>query len=279
VIAISIRDTGIGIKEDLQSAMFEAFAQADGSTERRYGGTGLGLSISRNLVGLLGGEITLESEFGVGSTFTVYLPVRPAGSASLPARTQVHHPAASSALQAVSPASPEMSTRMNGEPAAAPDAQDPAAAEALRSVSGQAFYAGYAAGTTVLVVDDDFRNIFAMTALLERGKIHVVAAQSGPAALEILDGREDVDIVLMDIMMPEMNGYQTIAAIRQRPQYAGLPIIAVTGKVVGSERTRCIDAGASDYIPKPVDSEELLSVLCEWLPATPAGASAAAGSD
>jgi CheY-like chemotaxis protein len=106
--------------------------------------------------------------------------------------------------------------------------------------------------------------------------LNVVAAQSGPAALEILDQRNDVDMVLMDIMMPDMNGYQTIAAIRARRRYASLPIIAVTGKVVGSERERCIAAGASDYIPKPVDSKELLFALAEWFPAMPLSASNAA---
>jgi signal transduction histidine kinase/CheY-like chemotaxis protein/HAMP domain-containing protein len=264
VIAISIRDTGIGIKQELQSSMFEAFAQADGSTERRYGGTGLGLSISRNLVGLLGGEIGLESSLGEGSTFTVYLPVRPRGTApavrlmSLPGLEAPERP------EQVAPSTSGVTMRVVR--AVVPITGDDAEA-AIRGVSGQAFYAGYAAGLTVLVVDDDFRNIFAVTALLERGRIKVIAAQSGPAALEILDARADVDIVLMDIMMPDMNGYQAIAAIRERVRYASLPIIAVSGKVVGSERERCIAAGASDYIPKPVDSEELLSALDKWMPA------------
>ncbi len=121
----------------------------------------------------------------------------------------------------------------------------------------------------MLIVDDDFRNIFALTALLERGKLNVLAAQSGAAALAMLEQRPDIDIVLMDIMMPVMNGYETMAAIRQRPKLAELPIIAVTGKVVGGERERCIAAGASDYISKPVDTAELLAALSEWFPARP----------
>jgi CheY-like chemotaxis protein len=140
------------------------------------------------------------------------------------------------------------------------------------------FYRGAAAGRTVLVVDDDFRNIFALTALLERGQLRVVAAQSGEAALEILDGREDIDFVLMDIMMPVMDGYETIAAIRRRPRFADLPILAVTGKVVGSERERCLAAGASGYIPKPVDIGELLSALTQWFPVSRATASTIAGT-
>jgi CheY-like chemotaxis protein len=131
------------------------------------------------------------------------------------------------------------------------------------------FFRGSAAGATVLVVDDDFRNIFALTALLERGHLNVVAAQSGHDALAIIQRRSDIDIVLMDIMMPVMNGYETMTAMRLMPQYAQIPIIAVTGKVVGGERERCIAAGASDYIPKPVDTAELLAALGEWFPPAP----------
>jgi CheY-like chemotaxis protein len=118
----------------------------------------------------------------------------------------------------------------------------------------------------VLVVDDDFRNIFALTALLERGKVNVVSADGGVAALTILDQNTDIDLVLMDIMMPVMNGYETIAEMRKRPRSAEMPIIAVTGKVIGGERQRCLDAGASDYIPKPVDTAELLTALGKWFP-------------
>jgi CheY-like chemotaxis protein len=240
VIAISVVDTGIGIARDLHSTIFEAFAQADGATARRYGGTGLGLAISRDLVGLLGGEITLTSVVGAGSTFTVLLP--------LDARA---------------------ATAVADVPAAV--AVAPVTSPAPRGGAGSS-YNGVFDGATVLIVDDDFRNIFALTALLERGGLTVLAAQSGPAALAILDEQSEViDLVLMDIMMPVMNGYETMTAMRARPGLANLPIIAVTGKVVGGERERCIGAGASDYIPKPVDTAELLVALTRWFPAAVAG--------
>jgi len=126
------------------------------------------------------------------------------------------------------------------------------------------FYDGAAAGSTALIVEDDYRSVFALTALLERGKMTVVAAQSGSAALTILERRADIDIVLMDIKMPDMNGYETMTAIRKRPQSADVPIIAITGKV-GGERARCIAAGASDYIPKPIDTAALLTAVSHWL--------------
>jgi len=104
--------------------------------------------------------------------------------------------------------------------------------------------------------------------LLERGHADVVIAESGREALEILERVGDVDIVLIDIMMPIMDGYETMRAIRSIERFAGVPIIAVTGKVVAGERQRCIDAGANDYVPKPVDQAELLAALRPWLPAS-----------
>jgi CheY-like chemotaxis protein len=116
----------------------------------------------------------------------------------------------------------------------------------------------------VLLVDDDLRNIFALTALLEQHKMQVKSAENGREALELLE-RESVDIVLMDIMMPEMDGYEAIRRIRQNPKHAQLPVIALTAKAMAGDRDACVRAGASDYITKPVELSQLLSLLRVWL--------------
>jgi CheY-like chemotaxis protein len=121
------------------------------------------------------------------------------------------------------------------------------------------------AGKRVLIVDDDIRNIFAMTSVLERHKMEVVAAESGKDALEQIEKAPPPDIVLMDIMLPEMDGYETTRRIREMPPFKGLPIIALTAKAMKGDREKCIEAGASDYIAKPVDTEQLLSLLRVWL--------------
>jgi CheY-like chemotaxis protein len=121
------------------------------------------------------------------------------------------------------------------------------------------------AGTRILVVDDETRNLLAMTVLLERGGADVMTATDGPDCIEMLDRTPDIDIVLMDIMMPLMDGYETIGRLRADTRFTALPIIAVTGKVMPGERERCIAAGASDYVPKPVDTVELVTAISPWL--------------
>jgi HAMP domain-containing protein/signal transduction histidine kinase/DNA-binding response OmpR family regulator len=120
-------------------------------------------------------------------------------------------------------------------------------------------------GKRVLVVDDDVRNIFALTTVLEQHSLQVVHAENGRAGIETLLRTADVDAVLMDIMMPEMDGYETTRAIRQIQQFRDLPIIAVTAKAMKGDRAKCIEAGASDYITKPVDLDQLFSVLRVWM--------------
>ncbi|MBA4149550.1 MAG: HAMP domain-containing protein [Verrucomicrobia bacterium] len=120
-------------------------------------------------------------------------------------------------------------------------------------------------GKKVLLVDDDIRNIFAMTSVLERFKMNVVSAENGKDAIELLVNQNDIDVVLMDIMLPTMDGYATTRAIREIANFEHLPIIAVTAKAMKGDREKCIDAGASDYLSKPVDVEQLRSVLRLWL--------------
>ncbi|HXE64616.1 MAG TPA: HAMP domain-containing protein [Bryobacteraceae bacterium] len=119
-------------------------------------------------------------------------------------------------------------------------------------------------GKTVLVVDDDVRNIFALTSLLEEHNLNVLHAENGQKGIELLTSRPDIDLVLMDIMMPEMDGYETMRAIRKIPRFRQLPIIALTAKAMKGDRAKCIEAGASDYITKPVDLEQLFAVLRVW---------------
>jgi HAMP domain-containing protein/CheY-like chemotaxis protein/signal transduction histidine kinase len=122
------------------------------------------------------------------------------------------------------------------------------------------------AGRKVLVVDDDLRNIFALTSLLEEHEFNVIHAENGRAGVELLQKNPDVDAVLMDIMMPEMDGYETMRAIRQLPRFRSLPIIALTAKAMKGDREKCLEAGASDYVTKPVDLDQLFSVLRIWIP-------------
>jgi signal transduction histidine kinase/ActR/RegA family two-component response regulator len=244
VVALSIRDTGVGIEQKQQQRIFEAFAQVEGGTARDFGGTGLGLSISRALVGLLGGEITLLSTPGQGSCFTVYLPLgRPGGTGTTPFTAGLTPP---SDAFAVSPRIAKQSPR--------------ASPPRVSGIDDHPFD-----GRKVLVVDDDFRNVFALTALLERGHAEVIPAESGPDALAILQGPVEVDLVLMDIRMPGMDGYTAIRSIRLLAECATLPIVCITSNVTSGERERCMGAGANDYVPKPLDTVQLLAAIGPWL--------------
>ncbi|HEY8815531.1 MAG TPA: HAMP domain-containing protein [Candidatus Dormibacteraeota bacterium] len=393
VIALSVADTGIGIPAQKHQSVFEAFAQGDGTTSRKYGGTGLGLSICRELTSLLGGEIKLHSEVGKGSTFTVYLPtslpasgghanggssngssVRATESvwedAAAPESWKSESPGARSAgsikisgaektilvveddpvqrqhiVGLMEPINASVTAVSTGEEALALLAdktfdcvvldlglpgltgwqvidylkanqglkatpllvytaknltrkeeqrlgrsaksiviKEVRSPERLReevtaildmtatadvpveiaSGNGDHIEASLA-NKKVIVVDDDVRNIFALTAMLERQHMDVISVDSGKEAVEAIEKDPDIDIALVDIMMPEMDGYETMTKMRQMSTFKDRPIIALTAKAMKGDREKCIEAGASDYIAKPVNNSNLLAMLRSWL--------------
>jgi signal transduction histidine kinase/HAMP domain-containing protein/DNA-binding response OmpR family regulator len=395
VVAFSVIDTGIGIPAEKQQSIFEAFAQGDGTTSRKYGGTGLGLSICRELTRLLGGEIKLESEVRVGSAFTVYLPVatpaqtrrqvvtgstngRSEGSRRAPEpaaaavavgagwHVEATHAVAERELeerqktvlvveddavqrqhivQLMEPVNARTIAVGNGEAALALledqkfdcvvldlglpglsgwqiidhirgskelrsvpllvytardltkkeeqklgratksivvkevrsperlkeeviailDEPAPGRPSAQQGSNGTEFDDSPLVGKKVLVVDDDIRNIFALTAMLERHHMDVISVDSGKDAIETLEERSDIDIALVDVMMPEMDGYMTMTKMRELDTFRDRPIVALTAKAMMGDREKCIEAGASDYIAKPVNTLELLTMLKSWL--------------
>jgi signal transduction histidine kinase/CheY-like chemotaxis protein/HAMP domain-containing protein len=245
VVHFRVTDTGIGIAPDKVAVIFDEFKQADGTTSRRYGGTGLGLSISRELARLLGGAIAVSSTPGEGSAFTLYVP------ASFTAEAVE----AAGALAAAWPS------------AVAPAETLSAPARFLLKRPAQSGEHGAVRldGTTVLIVDDDVRNVFALTSALEMHGMQVLYADNGSDGVRLLAGHPEIDIVLMDAMMPEQDGYETTRIIRRNPRLVDLPVVFLTAKAMPGDREAAVAAGASDYITKPVDLDELLELMGSWV--------------
>jgi signal transduction histidine kinase len=244
LIALTVSDTGIGIPADKFERVFNAFEQVDAGTSRQYGGTGLGLAISQRMAAMLGGVLILRSEVGRGSRFTVLLPetipdIVPITGAdpTPPGTTAPDHPR--------QPAAPSALHRAGtSRPAAAADL----------------------AGHRVLLVDDDMRNLFALSSVLRGWGLQVDLAQDGAKALALLANGAHPELLLMDIMMPGMDGYAVIRSIRAQPHFAGLPIIALTAKAMQGDRERCLQMGANEYLSKPIDLDRLATVLRAALP-------------
>lgn len=238
-LAFTVGDTGIGIEPAKQDIIFDAFVQADGTTSRKYGGTGLGLSICKQLAALIGGQLRLSSRVGEGSEFTLLLPVADDALAERETAAAAAPPAALFRPPAAESAGLPQPSRRTASPGLA--------------------------GKTLLIADDDGRNVFALSSVLEAQGVHIVYAENGREAIDILEREPHIDAVLMDIMMPEMDGYEAMRQIRRIPRFKKLPILAVTAKAMKDDRDKCIRAGATDYITKPVDTDQLLSLLKVWL--------------
>ncbi|MFL6140237.1 MAG: HAMP domain-containing protein [Labedaea sp.] len=241
VVAFAVQDTGIGIEDAKFAMIFEAFQQADGTTSRRYGGTGLGLSISKELARLLGGAINVESRLGVGSTFTLFIPqTQPVESDQAPKRSMP--------FAALGDVLPSLSAET---PILRPKAIEPAASRQLD-------------GVTVLIIDDDVRNVFALTSALELHGMTVLYADNGTDGVRLLTAHPEVDVVLMDAMMPNLDGNETTRLIRALPLGAEVPVVFLTAKAMPEDRESSLAAGADDYITKPVDLDQLLDVMSSW---------------
>ena len=229
-LRFEVSDTGIGLTPEQQGRLFRNFEQADASTTRQFGGTGLGLAIARNLAQLMGGEVGLSSEFGVGSTF--WFTVRVGVRASV--------------------------------------AQAPTAAEAgerPRSEGARAAL-GPLAGARVLVVEDNELNQQVARELLQMVGMQVEVAADGAAALQRLGG-QPFDLVFMDMQMPGMDGLTATAEIRRDPRWATLPIVAMTANAMAQDRERCLRAGMNDHLSKPIEPPRLWNMLLRWLPRRP----------
>ncbi|MFF2886220.1 response regulator [Paenibacillus sp. NPDC057967] len=257
-IAFSVIDTGIGIPKDKQELIFEAFQQVDGNTNRLYGGTGLGLSICSEFAHLLGGCIVVDSELHKGSTFTLYLPFQ-----INEAQFELNQAMLEAAAAAPSGITARHTDRID-PPSAIPAVE---AAPSHREEEQSEYHEGDSAflNKRVLLVEDDARNVFALVRALETKGLEVTVARNGQECLEIVDTDSNYDLVLMDIMMPVMDGFETTKELKKHPLMKSTPIIALTAKAMKSDQESCLAAGASDYISKPIQMEQLFSLMRVWL--------------
>lgn len=229
MVEICISDTGEGIPEDKLEDIFKSFEQVDTSLTRRHGGTGLGLPITKHLVELQGGTIWVESHPGTGSRFTFTLPVADSNLVTSEFSPELDD---SFSLEQ------EMQVYMDDLP--------------LKQVTPEG-------GSHILLVDDDLVNLQAASSILRLGGYVVTMVSSGKAALEELDRHRAYSIVILDVMMPEMSGYEVCQKIREERQSFELPVLMLTAKASTEDIVMGFEAGANDYLPKPYEAEELLA--------------------
>ncbi|MBL4869150.1 MAG: response regulator [Pseudomonadales bacterium] len=244
VVAFAVIDSGIGIAGDKQDSIFEAFQQEDGSTSRCYGGTGLGLTIASKLADLLEGYITLSSTHGVGSTFTVYIPIGDIQNSHEDRPRLLNTEPTKAAIDPV-----------REKPVAKPKSKDVLVDKAQLKNKFS-----LPQGKRALIVDDDMRNVFALSKLLTDAGVVVTIADSGQSAVKNAK-TNDYDFVLMDIMMPGMDGFEATKEIRKIERFETVPIIALTAKAMSDDREKCLAADFNDYMAKPVHIEALLMMV------------------
>jgi len=224
-LIFSIEDTGIGISCAEVDGLFESFQQIDGSTSRAYGGVGLGLAIAKRMVNLVNGSISLKSQLGEGSVFTLRIPLN-----NVPSDSNVHP----NIEKTITPGL-ETETKIT-EPK-----------------------------KQVLIVDDNSRNVFSLIQGLKRRNMKIFVAEDGQSALNKLAENPTIDIILMDIMMPMMDGNTAMKAIRQSGRHDDLPIIAITAKALLEDRDEALSSGATQCLSKPVDIHELNQLMDDYL--------------
>ncbi|MFA7485507.1 MAG: response regulator, partial [Phycisphaerae bacterium] len=225
-IRFDVEDTGIGIPLDKQQSIFEAFIQVDGATTRKYGGTGLGLSIAKKITSLFGGQITLRSQPGKGSTFSMVIPISNDIS-NVPRINEVE----------------DDSEQLIDEDA--PVRLD------QKTFSGK-----------ILVAEDTKTNQTLIKLLLEKAGLEVTIVEDGNQAIEKAM-TETFDLILMDMQMPNLNGYDATKQLRQKGLMT--PIVALTANAMQGDDLKCFAVGCNDYIAKPMDRNKLLQILNKYL--------------
>lgn len=236
-LKIIVKDSGIGIPQNKLETIFEAFKQVDGTISREFGGTGLGLSIAKTIVDLMDGDILVESKEGEGTSFIVSLPIVSADKIEVEEveEVEVEEPQ-------------EMKTTF-----------------ALQDEKIDDLNENELNGKNILIVDDDSRNIFTLTSTIESVGAEVFSAFNGKEALEVLEEDDEIDLILMDIMMPVMDGLSAMKEIKENEKFKDIPIIAITAKTMPEDKQKCLDYGADDYLPKPLEHNSLVSMIKAWI--------------